>query len=233
MADPIRLLYLGRSEQVAEKLQDALDHELRRSCSDSSIDLRWVAVSNQKRAMEQIRARPPHALLVESDNGRYNRVRFCTMLRNRLPNIPIFAVCRAASQASAFEFDGHILVPLDQEQAAPVFQKLLQAREETHLQVGPICLDLTTRTVDGPNGEHRLTPKQCQLLHILMEHAGQVVSREKIMQMIWDTAYLGDTRTLDVHVRWLRERIEPLPSDPVYLLTIRGIGYRLCSGDHK
>ena len=50
------------------------------------------------------------------------------------------------------------------------------------------------------------------------------------MQLIWETSYLEDTRTLDVHVRWLRERIEPDPSSPIYLQTVRGVGYRLSIG---
>ncbi|RIK33875.1 MAG: DNA-binding response regulator, partial [Chloroflexi bacterium] len=53
------------------------------------------------------------------------------------------------------------------------------------------------------------------------------VSRSEIMQAIWETSYMEDTRTLDVHIRWLRERIEPDPSNPVYLVTVRGQGYRL------
>jgi DNA-binding response OmpR family regulator len=72
-----------------------------------------------------------------------------------------------------------------------------------------------------------MTPKQCALLQMLMVHHGNVVERSNIMQAIWETSYLEDTRTLDVHIRWLRERIEPDPSNPVYLKTVRGVGYRL------
>ena len=62
---------------------------------------------------------------------------------------------------------------------------------------------------------------------MLMLNHGSVVSRKAIMESIWETSYLEDTRTLDVHVRWLRERIEPDPSNPSYLKTVRGVGYRL------
>jgi DNA-binding response OmpR family regulator len=72
-----------------------------------------------------------------------------------------------------------------------------------------------------------MTPKQCALLQMLMLHHGRVVHRAEIMESIWETSFLDDTRTLDVHVRWLRERIEPEPSTPVYLVTVRGVGYRL------
>ncbi len=62
---------------------------------------------------------------------------------------------------------------------------------------------------------------------MLMLHHDRVVQRADIMESIWETSFLDDTRTLDVHVRWLRERIEPEPSTPIYLLTVRGVGYRL------
>jgi DNA-binding response OmpR family regulator len=60
-----------------------------------------------------------------------------------------------------------------------------------------------------------------------MSRPGQVISRKVLMQEIWDTDYLGDTRTLDVHMRWLREKIEDDPNDPRMLVTVRGQGYRL------
>ena len=62
---------------------------------------------------------------------------------------------------------------------------------------------------------------------MLIRHANQVVSRRELMEQIWKTEYLGDTRTLDVHVRWLRERIEPVPKSPEILKTVRGVGYQL------
>jgi DNA-binding response OmpR family regulator len=88
-------------------------------------------------------------------------------------------------------------------------------------------LNVATRTVFTPNSQHHMTPKQSALLQLLMANANQDVSRSEIMRAIWETSYMEDTRTLDVHIRWLRERIEPDPSNPVYLLTVRGKGYHL------
>jgi DNA-binding response OmpR family regulator len=59
-----------------------------------------------------------------------------------------------------------------------------------------------------------------------MQQPGEVLTRKYLMQQVWDTSYLGDTRTLDVHIRWLREAIEDDPTDPVYLRTVRRQGYR-------
>ena len=70
-------------------------------------------------------------------------------------------------------------------------------------------------------------PKEARLLAILMRHPGQVVSRARIMKEVWQTDYLGDTRTLDVHICSLRQKLEENPTHPKLLLTERGIGYRL------
>jgi DNA-binding response OmpR family regulator len=59
-----------------------------------------------------------------------------------------------------------------------------------------------------------------------MENAGEVLSRGTIMKEVWETDYLGDTRTLDVHIRWVREKLEDNPSRPQYIITVRGVGYR-------
>lgn len=77
------------------------------------------------------------------------------------------------------------------------------------------------------NGKtYSLTPKEFKLLHLLVDNCNQVLSRKTIMQTVWETDYMGDTRTLDVHIRWLREKIEENPSRPQRLITIRGLGYR-------
>jgi DNA-binding response OmpR family regulator len=76
---------------------------------------------------------------------------------------------------------------------------------------------------------YSLTPKEFNLLRLLVRHHDQILSRKTIMQEVWETNYLGDTRTLDVHIRWLREKIEQNPSRPVRLITIRGLGYRFIS----
>lgn len=72
-----------------------------------------------------------------------------------------------------------------------------------------------------------LTPKEFELLRVLASHPGKVFSREELLERIWGYEYMGDTRTVDVHVRHLRQKIEENPSNPEYLETLRGIGYRL------
>jgi DNA-binding response OmpR family regulator len=69
-------------------------------------------------------------------------------------------------------------------------------------------------------------PKEYELLTFLAQHQGQVLSREFILERVWGWDFIGDSRTVDVHVRWLREKIEPDPANPRRIITVRGAGYR-------
>ncbi len=90
--------------------------------------------------------------------------------------------------------------------------------------------DLIFRPADGVlrkrAEELYLNPKLSKLLQLFMQRPGEVLTRKFLMQQVWETSYLGDTRTLDVHIRWLREAIEDNPTDPIYLRTVRRQGYR-------
>jgi len=94
------------------------------------------------------------------------------------------------------------------------------------ISVADVTLDPKDRVVRRNNLETHLTPKEARLLQLLMENAGSLVAREDIMKRVWDTEYTGDMRTIDVHVRWLRKKLEPDPSAPRYIRTVRGKGYR-------
>ena len=89
-----------------------------------------------------------------------------------------------------------------------------------------IVLDLDTRRVYKDSGELHLRYKEFELLSLLVLKAGQVVTRAEIFDKVWGTDWLGDMRTLDVHIRWLREKMEDDPSHPQYIQTVRGVGYR-------
>ena len=95
------------------------------------------------------------------------------------------------------------------------------------LAVGDLKLDPATGTLWGPAGEVKLNPMQVRLLARLLRQPGELVSRATIMRDVWKTTWLGDTRTLTVHVSWLRRAIEPEPSQPRYLVTRRGRGYAI------
>lgn len=101
-----------------------------------------------------------------------------------------------------------------------------EIEKETHLECADLALDLSTRYLTkGNGGPQRLTPKLCRLLATFIRNRGQVLTREFLMQEVWETKYYGDTRTLEVHVSWLRAKIEDDRASPRYLHTVRGVGY--------
>jgi DNA-binding response OmpR family regulator len=104
---------------------------------------------------------------------------------------------------------------------------LLPGDGKNILHVGYIRLDLELKRVRCKGREARLTPRLTHLLQVLLLHAGEAVERQRLFSEVWETTYTGDTRTLDVHISWLREAIEANPRQPQFLKTIRGIGYRL------
>jgi DNA-binding response OmpR family regulator len=93
-----------------------------------------------------------------------------------------------------------------------------------------VCGDLTLQPARGEvlraGTPLALKPKEYDLLLYLARHRGQMLSRERILQQVWGWEYVGDSRTVDVHIRWLREKIEPDPAHPTRLVTVRGSGYR-------
>lgn len=105
--------------------------------------------------------------------------------------------------------------------------KIDQAQHATtQITVGEITLDLQAHTVTRAGKELAMRQKEYEILSLLMSNPGKVVTRERMFDEVWGTDWLGDTRTLDVHMSWLRAKLETDPTNPVYLQTIRGVGYR-------
>ncbi|QRN82893.1 response regulator transcription factor [Chloroflexota bacterium] len=87
-------------------------------------------------------------------------------------------------------------------------------------------IDMTRREITVDDEVVAFKPKEYELLTFLAQHQGQVLSREFILERVWGWDFIGDSRTVDVHVRWLREKIEPDPANPRRIITVRGAGYR-------
>jgi DNA-binding response OmpR family regulator len=106
----------------------------------------------------------------------------------------------------------------------------MAAEDETvdghRLVFGDLTIDLDRCEVSRGEEPLRLKPKEYDLLVFLARNRGMVLSRDLILERVWGWDYSGGSRTVDVHVRWLREKIEPDPADPVRIVTVRGVGYR-------
>ena len=99
-------------------------------------------------------------------------------------------------------------------------------RRPTELTSGPLRVDPAARRAWLDGRELTLSRKEFDLLVELMRHAGTVVTREQLIDRVWDENWFGSTKTLDVHVRWLRQKLGDDPSRPRYLHTVRGVGFR-------
>ncbi|MBS0374446.1 MAG: response regulator [Proteobacteria bacterium] len=96
-----------------------------------------------------------------------------------------------------------------------------------HLRLGRIEIDLTARVATGPDGALHLTPLEFRLLECLARHAGMIVTHAQLVREVWGPERAGDTRGLRSYVRMLRQKLEPEPGQPRYIVTEAGVGYRL------
>lgn len=145
-------------------------------------------------------------------------------LRQRAPTARIILIA-PPNTSTSLSYDYLVPSPATWNRVLKTVEEAMAGERRQVLVAGPFVLDLVERTIVGPAGESRLTAKLFMLLALFMRHSGSPVNRHQIMQEIWNTSYLDDTRTLDVHISWLRGIIEPNPRKPVYLRTQRGVGY--------
>jgi two-component system response regulator RegX3 len=99
------------------------------------------------------------------------------------------------------------------------------------LEVGPVRMDVERHTVVVDGETVSLPLKEFDLLELLLRNAGRVLTRGQLIDRVWGADYVGDTKTLDVHVKRIRAKIEPDPGSPRYLLTVRGLGYKLADDE--
>jgi two-component system, OmpR family, response regulator RegX3 len=95
------------------------------------------------------------------------------------------------------------------------------------LEAGPVRMDVERHVVTVNGDQQRLPLKEFELLEMFLRNAGRVLTRGQLIDRVWGSDYVGDTKTLDVHVKRLRAKLEPNPSEPTYLVTVRGLGYKL------
>ncbi len=168
-------------------------------------------------------------VVFDASSMRSNGTRTCRRLRRALGDTPIIH-SRAPGQEEdrTSGADVYLVLPYTPRKLLNRIRALLPADvdKEEIIRCGTIAFYRTRRSVEVKGkGEKRLTPKLARLLEEFVRHTDEVVSRRQLMRNVWNTDYVGDTRTLDVHVRWMREFIEENPAKPKLLLTVRGKGY--------
>jgi DNA-binding response OmpR family regulator len=188
------------------------------------IDL--VATGNE--ALEHMPELQPHLAVINTVSLRTSGKRICRSLRNAAKTLPIVLIVDA-QRGTLDESCANVILslPFTMRKLINRIEPLLPWNMDAALRIGPITLDLERRRVRCQEREAHLTPRLVHLLRLLMDHHGEALRREDLFRQVWKTEYTGDTRALDVHISWLRQAIEDDPRQPVFLRTIRGLGYRL------
>lgn len=193
-------------------------------------DVDLVFAAGQRQAERDIEKSLPDGIIVDGGSMGSRRQRMYRALRRAAPQASMILIDSGnPGEPGTQVFDARLQPPIEWQSLADLLKKPRQA--EDLVVSGPFTLSLNGRTLAGPFGEERLTPVLCDLMAYFMRHPGEVLTRAVLMREVWKTAYVGDTRTLDVHISWLRGIIEPDSSRPVHILTRRGAGYVFVAGE--
>jgi DNA-binding response OmpR family regulator len=185
-------------------------------------------VSTGNEALARLPILDPDLVIINAASFRTSGKRICSILRKQSPKLSIMIIGRSDQVGAKDDCANVVLsLPFTARKLINRMGPLLPEESDQLLHVGPMRLDLEKRKVICQGREAKLTPRLVTILKILMEHPGEVVERKSLFQKAWSTDYTGDTRTLDVHISWLRQAIEEDPRNPGFLKTVRGVGYRL------
>jgi len=186
-----------------------------------------VSAQNGSEAVSQLKQTNPSLVIVNAPSLRSTGIRICLSIRKKDAKIPIILIVEKEKVVDKELVDSIVSLPFTAQKLVNRVKALMPGDGNNVVSVGPIRLDLENRRVRSLGKNTKLTPRLITLLQILMDKHGEVVEREALFKKVWETNYTGDTRTLDVHISWLRRAIELDPNDPKFLKTIRGVGYRL------
>jgi len=211
----LRILLIDDDLLEAEKLQASLQR------AGFSV---LVAPPNRK-ALRLAKVQKP-ALVILGLNGRNGEhLQFNHSLRRALGQTPVVLI--PPEQASVPPADNQRVLPrpVTTRKVMHQVRRLLKTDKPHSIRRGEMVLDYENQCV-WVGGEKRiLTPKEFKLMELFMIRPGQVLYHKEVMQLVWETGYVGDIRTLYVHVRWLRRKVEADPCHPQLIRTVRGIGY--------
>lgn len=179
-------------------------------------------------ALSAAQKNEPDLVVLDAASMQATGARMSRALRAGLNGVPILLVSPKGTDPESITGADVVLVhPFTPRKLINRVARLLPGDSRDLTEVGPIRLNLAQRTVRCLGRESRLTPKEARLLEVFLQNPGKLLTRASLIRQVWHTDYTGDTRTLDVHMSWLRRAIEPDPEHPRFLTTIRGVGYRL------
>jgi len=184
-------------------------------------------VSSGDEALSRLLDFDPDLVVINAASLRTSGKRTSRSIRAKAQGAPILLIL-AADQSASNDPNADVMLklPFTPRKLLNRISPLIPGESDNQLHIGPVRLDMERKRVRCLGREATLTPRLAQLLKLFMEHPGEVLERGRLFKDIWNTEYTGDTRTLDVHMSWLRQAIEEDPRKPRFLKTIRGLGYR-------
>lgn len=180
----------------------------------------------RREALARISQHEPSIIVLDGPSLRFSRRRFCCTLEEEGIDSPVLLLHKEKPAPTEVSARAYLRYPFSPQKLINRVSWLLPAPDGEILTRGALTLNVKRRSIIKGDREHHLTPKQAHLLELFMRHPGEVLSREFLMKRVWNTDFTDDTRTLDVHIHWVRDAIEEDTSKPEYLHTVRGVGYR-------
>ena len=178
----------------------------------------------------------PALVLLDVMLPRISGVDVCRELRSR-SQVPIIMVTARNAEIDAVVglevgADDYVTKPFSHRELVARIRAVLRRRAEpeaaptTELAAGPVRMDVDRHLVTVAGEPVQLPLKEFELLELLLRNVGRVLTRQQLIDRVWGADYVGDTKTLDVHVKRLRAKVEPDPGNPRHLVTVRGLGYK-------
>lgn len=160
----------------------------------------------------------------------------CRELRTK-SNVPVIMLTAKDSEVDKvvgleLGADDYVTKPFSSRELVARIRAVLRRRGDVEelapptLEAGPVRMDVERHVVTVSSREVPLPLKEFELLEVLLRNAGRVLTRMQLIDRVWGADYVGDTKTLDVHIKRLRAKIEPVPSTPRFIITVRGLGYK-------
>ena len=196
-----------------------------------------VAVEDGERAMDRFRAERPALVLLDLMLPKLSGLDVCRLIRaeSTVPIVILTAKDGEADKVAGLELgaDDYVTKPFSmRELVSRIRAQLRRAgmsgdrRSDDVLRGGPVELDVARHEARVRGDPVKLTPKEFELLEVFLDRRGRLLTRDFLISEVWGPDYFGDTKTLDVHVKRLRQKLEMDPHQPVHLVTVRGLGYR-------
>ena len=226
-ASEARILIVEDEESLAESVRYNLERE------GYAVEV----ATNGRRAIESFRSESPSLVILDLMLPELSGLDVCRMIRAE-SNVPIIMVTAKDSEAdkvTGLELgaDDYVTKPFSVRELvsrvrANLRRSSILAVEQTDdvLTGGPVRMDVLRHEVTVGEAETAFPPKEFELLESFLRRKGRLLTREFLIEEVWGADYFGDTKTLDVHVKRLRRKIEAEPHRPVHIVTVRGLGYK-------